>query len=189
MSQQQEQAPGQEPAAAANPAGTPAEPAAPEGGAPAAAGDGAGDAVDKFAGLPEDMSWLRKGYEDRGTEAQQLRARLRETEEQLAGAKTPEEFAQLQADATKRQAELERELAVNSAAREHGLSDDSLALLEGVPADKIAERAALLAKIAGGAKPAAPVVTKVPMRGGSTPGGDAQEPDGASLWRKYRDSQ
>lgn len=169
----------------ANNAGTPASNAAPVAGAPAAGSNT--DDSDTFAALPPEWNWLKEKYQKRGTEAQQLRNTLRETQEKLAQAKTPEEFAEVQ----KNTAELTRKLAISDAARKHKLSDDALELLDGVPADQIEARAEKLAKLAAPAAPPAPPkqVTKVPLRGGSKPGEEVDSEDGAALWRKYRESQ
>lgn len=191
MPELEQQSAGQVPAAeqqTENPAGTPASTAAPEAGATSGESGGeSGGGEDTFAGLPAEFNWLKEKYQKRGTEAQQLRATLRETQEKLAKAKTPEEFAEVQTQT----AELNRKLALSDAARKHKLSDEALELLDGIPADQIEARAEKLAKLAAPAAPEVPPkkVTKVPLRGGSNPGEDADTEDGAALWRKYRASQ
>lgn len=189
MPELEQQSAGQVPAneqQADNTAGTPASTAAPEAGATAgdSGGDSGGD--DTFAALPPEWNWLRDKYQKRGSEAQKLRSDLREVQEKLASAKSPEEFAQVQQET----AELNRKLAISDAARKHKLSDDALELLDGVPAGQIEARAEKLAKLATPAQEVPPKkVTKVPLRGGTTPGEDADTEDGAALWRKYRASQ
>jgi hypothetical protein len=190
MPELEKQSAGQAPAAEQQPetpAGTPASPAAPEAGATGGESGGESGGDDTFAGLPAEFNWLKEKYQKRGTEAQQLRATLRETQEKLAKAKTPEEFAEVQTQT----AELNRKLALSDAARKHKLSDEALELLDGIPADQIEARAEKLAKLAAPAQQETPPkkVTKVPLRGGSNPGEDADTEDGAALWRKYRASQ
>ncbi|WP_159702670.1 hypothetical protein [Arthrobacter sp. 18067] len=172
-----------EPNAEPNPAGTSEQEQAPA--AAASAGQPEQKDADTFTGLPDQFSWLKEGYEKRGTEASSLREQLEEVQTKLAAAKSPEEFAAVQTQS----AELGLKLAVESAARKHNLSDEAIVLLDGVPADQIETRAEALAKLIAPAPPAKQQVTKTPLRGGSKPGEDAADEDGAKLWRQYRDNQ
>lgn len=173
----------QEPQAGANeaaPTTTPTQPA--EGAQNGTEGAGEGD---KYAGLPDEFAWLRKSHDERGREAQNLRERLREAEANLAAAKTPEEFTAVQQEL----AETRRTLAVRDLAKEHGLPDEALVLMDGIPAEQLEERAKALAALLPKAPVVEPVVvTQVPLRGGADPSQEPGEESGAALWDKYRQS-
>lgn len=144
---------------------------------------------DPYAGLPDEFAWLKNDLEAIRREAASRRVALREAEEKLKEAKTPEEVQAAVAEATKRNAQLEAELARERVARKHKLNDSLLEFLTGSTEEQIEAQAAKLAALAPVAPQQEPlVVTKTEPRGGVTPGdGSPIELDGRAAWRKYRE--
>ena len=141
---------------------------------------------DPYAGLPAEFSWLRDDLESTRREAASRRVALREAEEKLKEAKTPEDISKAVADATKKSAELESELARERAARKHKLDDSLVEFLTGSDADQIEAQAAKLAALAT-ASTTPLAVTRQSPRGGVTPS-DSTPPelDGREAWKKFR---
>lgn len=73
-----------------------------------------------------------------------------ELTQKLAEAKTPEEFEAAVAELRTANAALERDATVAKLQHQHGLDDDVVALLEDVPTEKLADRAAALARLSAG---------------------------------------
>ena len=140
---------------------------------------------DPYAGLPEEFSWLKDDLESTRREAASRRVALREAEEKLKEAKTPEDIAKAVAEATKLSAELEAEVARERAARKHKLDDSLIEFLTGTNVEQIEAQAAKLAALAPSAP--RPVVTRQAPRGGVTPS-DTTPPDldGREAWRQYK---
>lgn len=111
-------------------------------------------------------------------EAKGLRDRLRDLEEKLTGAKTPEEVAQVTSELTENNARLARELAVEKALRKHGLEEDDAVLLTATTPEEIAAQAERIASRIGGGSG--------PLRGGLDPTDEDNEPsDPGELAKKY----
>jgi hypothetical protein len=140
---------------------------------------------DPYAGLPAEFSWLKDDRESLRREAAGRRVALREAEEKLKEAKTPEDIATAVAEATKKSAELESELARERAARKHKLDDSLIEFLTGTTDEQIEDQAAKLAALAKAPTPPSP--SRTTPRGGVTPS-DTTPPelDGRSAWKKYR---
>lgn len=142
---------------------------------------------DPYAGLPEEFSWLKDDLESTRREAASRRVALREAEEKLKDAKTPEDIATAVAEAAKKSAQLEAELARERAARKHKLDDSLIEFLTGTNEEQIEAQAAKLATLA----PSAPRTPAAPQRqtprGGVTPS-DTTPPDldGREAWRKFK---
>lgn len=154
---------------------------------PAPAGDPAPPATDNWEGIPEEWAWTKSAVERANSEAASRRVQLREAEEKLKEAKTPEEVQAIVSEYTKKSEELEANLARERAARKHKLSDDVLEFLTGTTPEQIEAQAAKLA----GLKPAetAPprVITQTPPAGGVTPAEKPEKPvSGRELWRAHR---
>ena len=138
---------------------------------------------DPFEGLPEEFAWLKTDLESTRREAAGRRVELRELETKFKDAKTPEEVAQAIADATKRSAQLEAEVARERAARKHKLDDALIEFLTGTDEEQIEAQAAKLAALA----PSAPrEVTRQQPRGGVTPANTTPpELNGRDEWKRY----
>jgi len=143
--------------------------------------------TDPYAGLPEEFSWLKNDLETTRREAASRRVALREAEDKLKEAKTPEEVQAAVAEATKRNAQLEAELARERVARKHKLDDSLIEFLTGATEEQIEAQATKLASLAPQAPREPLVVTRTEPRGGVTPGDSSPiELDGRDAWRKYR---
>jgi hypothetical protein len=156
---------------------------------PTATTPAAGEApADPWAGIPDQFAWAKAAVENANREAASRRVALREAEEKLSAAKTPEEFEAAVAEFKNGQSRLEAELARERAARKHGLADDVVEFLTGTTEEQIEAQAAKLAAL----KPASqetvpPVVVTVPApSGGVTPSSQPTEQDGRALWRAHK---
>ena len=148
------------------------------------------EATDPYAGLPEEFSWLKNDLESTRREAAGRRVELRELEAKFKDAKTPEEVNAAIAEATKRSAQLEAEVARERAARKHKLDDALVEFLTGTSEEQIEAQAAKLAALAPSAPRETVVVTRQTPRGGVTPT-DSTPPEesGRDAWKKYRGSR
>jgi hypothetical protein len=126
--------------------------------------------------LPPEV--LRKKLTDANAEAANYRTRLREAEQKLSEAKTPEEVAAAVADLTSKNAELERSLLVTKVASKYELPAELAELLKGDDEAALAKHAQTLAKFASPSDPES-------LSGGLTPG-DSQEFDPVAEARKAR---
>jgi hypothetical protein len=145
---------------------------------------------DPFAGLPEEFAWLKNDLESTRREAAGRRVELRELEAKFKDAKTPEEVNAAIAEATKRSAALEAEVARERAARKHKLDDSLVEFLTGTTEEQIEAQAAKLAALAPSAARETVVVTRQTPRGGVTPS-DSTPPEinGRDAWKQYRGSR
>jgi hypothetical protein len=144
---------------------------------------------DPWDGIPDEFAWAKSAVESANREAAARRVALREAEEKLSKAKTPEEFEaavnEIKSSEQKLTVDLERERA----ARKHKLDDEVLEFLTGTTAEQIEAQAAKLAAL----KPGAPatqtvVVTQPTPTGGITPGDTAPKAtSGRDEWRAYKD--
>lgn len=144
---------------------------------------------DPYAGLPEEFSWMKNEVETTRREAASYRTQLREEQEKLKNAKTPEEVASILADREAVTAKLEREVTIERLARKFKLDDDKLEFLVGKTEEDLTRQAEKLSKLGGTVEPTPPPtvqVTKVPLSGGTKPGDDAPALDGRQAWRDYR---
>ena len=143
--------------------------------------------TDPFAGLPEEFAWLKSDLESTRREAAGRRVELRELEAKFKDAKTPEEVNAAIAEATKRSAALEAEVARERAARKHKLDDSLVEFLTGSTEELIEAQAAKLAALAPSAAREQAVVTRQSPRGGVTPS-DTSPPEesGRDAWQKYK---
>jgi hypothetical protein len=143
--------------------------------------------TDPYAGLPAEFAWLKDDLESTRREAASRRVALREAEEKLKEAKTPEDISKAVAEATKKNTDLEAELARERAARKHKLDDALLEFLTGSDAEQIDAQAAKLAALATKPAATAPAPTKPAPRGGVTPTDSTPpEVDGREAWRKFK---
>jgi chromosome segregation ATPase len=142
---------------------------------------------DPYAGLPEEFAWLKDDLESTRREAASRRVALREAEDKLKEAKTPEDIAAAVKEATKKSAELETELARERAARKHKLADDLLEFITGTTEEQIESQATKLAALAVTQRETQTTPTKPAPRGGVTPT-DTTPPEvnGREAWKKYR---
>lgn len=151
----------------------------------------AGEAApkDQWAGIPDEWAWAKNAVESANREAASRRVALREAEDKLKEAKTPEEVQAAVADLSTKAAKLEAELARERAARKHGLSDDVLEFLTGTTEEQIeAQAAKLAAKLQPASQETAPpkVVTVPAPSGGVTPSTPPSEENGRALWRAHK---
>lgn len=169
---------GQEPTAVQ----TPAEPAAQ---ATSTAGT---DTADRWAGIPEEWAWTKGAVESANREAASRRVALRELEDKVKDAKTPEEFTKAMADVKAKEDSLTQELARERAARKHKLDDDVLEFLTGTTEEQIEAQAAKLANLKPGAVTPPAVITQTPPSGGVTPSSETPtDESGKSAWKKYKE--
>lgn len=142
---------------------------------------------DPYAGLPEEFSWLKDDLESTRREAASRRVALREAEDKLKDAKSPEDIAAAVKEATRKSAELEAELARERAARKHKLDDALIEFLTGTDEEQIEAQAVKLAALATSAPRETKPVTRQAPRGGVTPS-DSSPPDldGREAWKKYK---
>lgn len=113
-------------------------------------------------------------------EAANYRVKLREAEQKLADAKTPEEFEAARNELIESNRTLERELLVERAANKHGLPSELRELLKGDTADELDAHAKSLAKyVVSSGEPDT-------LSGGLTPGsvGDGLPDDPRELARQ-----
>lgn len=141
--------------------------------------------ADPWEGLPDEFAWAKSAVESANREAASRRVALREAEDKLKDAKTPEEFQRVMSEYTEKQTALTTELERERAARKHGLADDVLEFLTATTPDEIEKQAAKLAAL----KPGTPkVITTTPPAGGVTPAQGAQkETSGREAWRAYKE--
>lgn len=158
----------------------------PEGQEPDAQTDAA-KVSDPFAGLPEEFNWLKNDLESTRREAAARRVELRGLQDKFKDLKSPEEVAAAVADATKRSAQLEAEVARERAARKHRLDDALIEFLTGSDEEQIEAQAAKLAALAVPASREQAAVTRQAPRGGVTPA-DTTAPDlnGRDAWKQYK---
>lgn len=128
--------------------------------------------------LPE---WARRKLTKANAEAAKYRARLREVEEQLKEAKTPEEFEKAVAEIQARNAELEAALLRERVARKFNLPDDLAARLLGSTVEELEADAKVLQKYAVAPPPG-------DLRGGLDPSDEEDfDPVEAARWaRRFR---
>ncbi len=92
--------------------------------------------------------WARKELTRVRKEAAAKRTALKEAQEQLANAKTPEEFEAAKTEFQSKIDALEYEVAKSKVLRENNIPVEYEDLLDGVPADKLEEKAKKLATLA-----------------------------------------
>lgn len=140
---------------------------------------------DRWAGIPEEWAWAKNAVESANREAASRRVALRELEERVKDAKTPEEFNAALADVKAKEVELTNQLARERAARKHRLNDDLLEFLTADTEEGIEAQAEKLAALKPEA--AAPVViTKLPPTGGAKPSETSLPESGKDAWAEYR---
>lgn len=102
----------------------------------------------------EDQSpeWMRKELTRVRKEAAAKRTALKEAQEKLANAKTPEEFEAVKTEFQTKIDALEYEVAKSKVLRENNIPAEYEDLLDGVPADKLEEKAKKLATLANAQK-------------------------------------
>lgn len=166
---------GQEPAATDTTVGTPAAPET----APTES------AQDRWAGIPDEWAWAKNAVESANREAASRRVALRELEDKVKDAKTPEEFNSALAEVKAKEVELTNTLAKERAARKHSLTDDLLEFLTADSVEGIEAQAEKLAALKPSA--AAPIViTKLPPTGGAKPNEHSTLESGKEAWAEYR---
>lgn len=145
--------------------------------------------TDPWEGIPDQFAWAKNAVESANREAAARRVALREAEEKLSKAKTPEEFEaavnEIKASEQKLTVDLERERA----ARKHKLDDELVEFLTGKTADEIEAQAAKLAGLKSGTTPPPQtvVITQPEPSGGVSPdNGTPKEKSGRDLWREHQ---
>ncbi|MCQ9385123.1 hypothetical protein [Brevibacterium moorei] len=114
---------------------------------------------DKDDDLPE---WARKRIEKANKEAASYRTQLRETQEKLKDAKTPEEIQALSAEFAEQLKVKDRELVI----AQHQIPEEYHVLVTGDTPEEWEASAALIEKLRGDKTPPAPPETKTPPQGG-----------------------
>lgn len=106
---------------------------------------------DKPKGPSEDdlPEWARKELKKARGEAANYRTRLRDTEDLLSKAKTPEEYEAAVGELTESNRKLERAVLVSQVARKFELPDELADVLKGDDEAALVEHAKVLAKFAG----------------------------------------
>ncbi|ROR95510.1 hypothetical protein EDD28_0066 [Salana multivorans] len=139
-----------------------------------------GQEPDPLSELPE---WAQKEIKDLRTEAASRRTKLREAQEALSKAKTPEEFEAATSELAAQIADLEDAILRRSVADEHGLPADLADLLpKGADKAQVEAAAKALARYVPSAR------TPLEPRGGISPGSDAVRFDPAAEVEKIRAS-
>lgn len=142
--------------------------------------------TDPWEGIPEEWAWTKAAVERANNEAASRRVALRDAEDKLKDAKTPEEVQAAVKNFADKTAELETTLAKERAARKHKLDDDVLEFLTGTTEEQIEKQAAKLAAL----KPANQeprVVTAPPPAGGVKPGTTPNTRTGRDEWKAYKE--
>lgn len=134
------------------------------------------DEGDEDDNLPE---WARKKISKVNREAKNLRDQLRQVQEKLQGAKTPEEVAAITQELTETNSSLTLELARERALRKHGLDEDDAVLLTASTPEDIDKQAERIASRIGGGG-------RGPLKGGLDPMDDDDVPsDPGELAKRY----
>lgn len=142
-------------------------------------------ATDPWAGIPDEWAWTKNAVESANREAASRRVALRDLEERVKDAKTPEEFNTAMADVKAKEAELLTTLARERAARKHSLNDELLEFLTADTEEAIEKQAEKLAALKPAAvKPA--VITQLPPTGGAKPSEPSLPESGRDAWAEYR---
>jgi hypothetical protein len=127
--------------------------------------------------LPPEV--LRKKLTEANAEAANYRTRLREAEQKLSEAKTPEEYEAAVKDLVEKNAALERSVLVATVAREYDLPSELAELLKGDDEDALKKHAKTLQQFV------APKGDPESLDGGLTPG-SGEEFDPVAEARKAR---
>ena len=126
--------------------------------------------------LPEKV---RDTIKKANREAEGLRKRLKDLEDKLTGAKTPEEVAAVTTELTQTNEALTLDLARERALRKHGLEEDDLVLLTASSPEDIDKQAERIASRIGGGGTGS-------LKGGLDPTDEDDEPtDPGELAKKY----
>lgn len=121
-------------------------------------------------------------------EAANYRTQLREAQEKLQKAKTPEDFQKATEELAKKNADLERELLVTKVAAKHNLPDDLKDRLRGESEADLEKDAASLARFAP--KTEEPKVDPDTLSGGLDPGDSSDDSfDPVALAKQARASR
>ncbi len=161
---------------------TPTEPTAPV--VPAAAPAPVAPAAPVVPADPADAlpDWAKKERTDLRAEAANYRVKLREAQDALKTAKSPEEVAAATSEFQTKIAALEKSVMVNDVARKHGLTPDLADRLRGTTEAELSADAELLKKFVVSTTP-----VPVTLDGGLTPGNaDDGEMDPRVLAKKIR---
>lgn len=136
--------------------------------------------TDKDSDLPE---WAQKELTRVRSEAADRRVQLREAQEALSKAKTPEEYEAAVQEFTTKIESLERQILVDSVARQFDLPPELAVRLSGGTEEELKADAKLLAKFAGTEEPES-------LGGGLNPTGSSSETfDPVAASRKARTSR
>lgn len=147
-----------------------------------------GESKDPWEGIPEEWAWTKGAVESANREAASRRVALREVEDKLKEAKTPEEVQAATAEYQKKADELTAQLARERAARKHSLTDEVLEFLTGTTEEQIEAQAAKLAALKPSGDPAPTrVITAPAPTGGVTPAQKPSDVDGRAAWKAYKD--
>lgn len=141
--------------------------------------------TDPWDGLPSEFAWAKQAVERANSEAASRRVALRDAEDKLKEAKTPEDVQAAVKEFADKANALEVSLAKERAARKHKLADDVLEFLTGATEEQIEAQAAKLASL----KPANQeplVVTQPAPSGGVTPASTPNTRTGRDEWKAYK---
>jgi hypothetical protein len=143
---------------------------------------------DPWEGLPEEWAWTKTAVQSANREAASRRTALREAEDKLKDAKSPEEVQAAIAEYKRKGEELETTIARERAARKHKLSDDVLEFLTGKTEAEIEKQAEKLAALKPASQDTKPprVVTVPAPTGGVTPTNAPPSEDGKAAWKAYK---
>lgn len=137
------------------------------------------DEDDEDEGGDELPDWARKKLSKANKEAANFRTQLRELQQKLEGAKTPEEVAAITNELTESNTTLTLDLARERALRKHGLEEDDLVLLTASSPEEIDKQAERIASRIGGGESSS-------LRGGLDPtDDDTDSSDPGVLAKKY----
>lgn len=138
------------------------------------------DQPEEKKSLEDDLpDWARNELKKARGEAANYRVQLREAQENLSKAKTPEEYEAAVNELAQKNAELERRVMVSSVAREFDLPAELADLLKGDDEAALKEHAKVLQKFASPKEPES-------LSGGLTPDENGEDFDPVATARKAR---
>lgn len=146
-----------------------------------------GEPKDPWEGIPDEWAWTKQKVEEANREAASRRVALREAEDKLKAAKTPEEFEAAISEYKSKESKLATDLSKERAARKHKLSDELLEFLTGTTDELIEAQAAKLAALKPAESAPPKVITKTPPAGGVTPTTVGEKTvSGRDLWKAHK---
>jgi len=126
----------------------------------------------------------QREIKDLRAEAAKYRTQLREAQDALSKAKTPEDVEAAVAELSKQNAALEHELTKSKIARELNIPDALVGRLQGSTEEELREDASALLAVLGSVKPKAPKSTN--PSGGLDPEEDGDDSFDYKAWARQR---